>query len=107
MIIKNKVGISNAQALKILADKAKKRELMPEQQQAHDFLKETTKIKEKDAEKLKEELAPLGLKEGQVLNIINVLPTDEAMVKLILKDEKDIKKETLKKVLDAVAIYTK
>lgn len=105
MIIRNKVGITNVQALKVLSEKAKKRELTPEQQQAHDFLKETTKLKEKDAEKLKEELTSEGLKEEQILNIINVLPTDEAVVKLILKDEKDLKKETLKKILEAVAKY--
>lgn len=105
MLIRNKVGITNAQALKILSEKAKKRELTPEQQQAHDFLKETTRIKEKDAEKLKEELIAMGLKDEQTLNIINVLPSDEAVLKLILKDEKDIKKETLKKILEAVAKY--
>ncbi len=105
MIIRHKVGITNAEALKILADKAKKRELTPEQQQAHDFLGDVTKLKEKDALKLREELAPLALKEEQLINIINILPTDEAVVKLILKEEKDLKKETLKKILDSVAKY--
>jgi DNA-directed RNA polymerase subunit F len=105
MIIRHKVGITNAEALKILVEKAKKRELTPEQQQAHDFLKDITKLSVKDAEKLKEELAPIGLKEEQLINILNILPTDEAVVKLILREEKDLKKETSKKILDAVAKY--
>jgi DNA-directed RNA polymerase subunit F len=105
MIIKNKVGITNAEALKILTEKMKKRELTTEQQQTYDFLKETTKIKEKDAEKLKAELTSLGLKDEQMLNIINILPTDENVLKLILKDEIDLKKENLKKILEIVAKY--
>ncbi|MBN2095331.1 MAG: hypothetical protein JW727_04750 [Candidatus Aenigmarchaeota archaeon] len=105
MIIKNKVPISNAEGLKILSDKMKKRELAAEQQQAYDFLKDTVKLKESQAAKLKGELADFGLAEEEVLNILNILPSDETLLKLILKEEKDQKKETLKKILDIVSKY--
>lgn len=105
MIIKSKAGITNAEALKILTDKMKKGELTPEQQQTYDFLKENAKVKEANARKMKEELVASGLKEEQAINIVNIAPTDEAVLKLILKDEKELKKDQLKKILEIVAKY--
>ncbi len=105
MKISSKAGITDAEALRILSDKMKKRELTFEQQAAYDFLKNVTKIDEEDAKKLLEELAPLNLEDGQKINIINALPSDEATLKAILKDEKEIKKEDLTKILDIVRKY--
>jgi len=102
MIIKSKAGITNAEAFKILSDKMKKGELTPEQQQTYEFLKDNTKIKEAEAKKMEEELIALGLKEAQAINIVNILPTDETTLKLILKEEKELKKDDLKKILDVV-----
>ncbi|MGC9310475.1 MAG: hypothetical protein ACP5E4_01990 [Candidatus Aenigmatarchaeota archaeon] len=105
MRLKNKEGITNSEALKILSDKMKKGELTLEQQQAYDFLKATVKLKEADAKKLQGELAKTCFPDEKILNIVNILPTDEATLKLILKDEKELKKEDLKKILDTVGKY--
>lgn len=105
MRITNKVLISNIEALDILAKKMKKRELTYEQQLAYEYLKNTTKLSVTDAKKLSQELIESGLKEEKVINIMNIMPKDEQTLKLILKKEKELKSEQLKKILAILSKY--
>lgn len=105
MKITSKTEITNAEAAKILADKMKKRELTFEQQSAYDFLKNTTKTTMTNAKKLVEELAEFSLSEEVVATIANVLPTDDVTLKLIVKGERELKKDETTKILDIVKKY--
>lgn len=105
MIIKNKIPITNSEAKAILMKKMKKRELNYEQQLAYEYLKNTTKLSKTNADKLMQELKEIGLKEEQLINIINLMPEDEKTLKLIVKKEKDIKTEKLKDILKILKKY--
>jgi DNA-directed RNA polymerase subunit F len=105
MIIKNKIPIPNAEVKAILMKKMKKRELDYEQQLAYEYLKNTTKLSKTNAEKLMQELQEIGLKEEQLINIINLALEDEQTLKLIMKKEKDIKSEKLKDILKILKKY--
>ncbi|OYT42698.1 MAG: hypothetical protein B6U88_02905 [Candidatus Aenigmarchaeota archaeon ex4484_56] len=107
MKIIGKVGISNPEALSILKKRMKSEELNYEQQATYEYLKAITKISEKETKQLKEELKEIGLSEEQVLNLVNILPDDENVVKLILKDIKELKKEQIKKIIEIISKYKK
>lgn len=105
MLIKNKIPISNSEVKGILIKKMKKRELNYEQQLAYEYLKNTTKLSNTDTDKLKEDLKASGLKDEQLTNIINLMPSDEETLKLIIKREKDLKTEKLKDILKILKKY--
>ena len=105
MRIENKVLVTNAEALDILAKKMKKRELTYEQQFAHDYLKNTVKLSVANAKKLDEELQGLGLKDEQIKSLIDLMPEEEPTLKLILKKEKELKSGLLKKILEVLKKY--
>lgn len=105
MIIKNQKLITNSEAMNILAKKMKERELNYEQQLTYEFLKKTVKLSKTNAEKLRGELEELGLKEEYIVNIINIIPRDEQILKLILRKEKEIKPAQIKKILEIIGKY--
>ncbi|HIE41169.1 MAG TPA: hypothetical protein EYP80_00735 [Candidatus Aenigmarchaeota archaeon] len=105
MIIKNQKLITNPEVMNILAKKMKERELNYEQQLAYEFLKKTVKLSKTNAEKLRGELEELGLKEEYIVNIINIIPRDEQILKLILRKEKEIKPAQIKKILEIIGKY--
>jgi len=106
MIIKNKIPISNSEAKNILIKKMKKRELNYEQQLAYEYLKNTTKLSKADADKLMQELKETGLNEEQLINVINIMPENEQLLKLILNKEKSIKPDKLSNILKILKKYT-
>ncbi len=105
MRIKGRSVITNSEAKNILMKKMKEKELNFEQQQAYEFLKNVTKLSKTNAEKLMKELEEFGLKEETIVNITNIVPKDEAVLKLILKNEKELKPAQVKKILDIVTKY--
>ena len=106
MIIKNSTIISNSEAKNILIKKMKERELtFEQQQQTYEYLRNVTKLSKTDAEKLIKELEGFGLKEESLMNIVNLLPKDEQVLKLILKKEKELKPAQIKNILDIVSKY--
>jgi len=105
MLISNIKPITDAEAKEILAKKMKNRELNYEQQMAYEYLKNTVKLSKSDSEKLKKELEELGLKENKIINIVNLVPKDEEILKLMLKKEKEIKPAQIKKILEIVKKY--
>ena len=105
MQIENKVLVTNAEALNILAKKMKKRELTDEQQFAYDYLKNTTKLSAANAKKLDEELQGLGLKDEQIKSLVNLMPEEEQTLKLILKKETELKSGLLKSIFEVLKKY--
>jgi len=97
--------ITDVEAKEILAKKVKNGELNYEQQMAYEYLKNTVKLSKSNSEKLKKELEELGLKEKKIINIINILPKDEEVLKLILKKEKEVKPSQIKKILEIIKKY--
>ena len=104
MRVKGSSVITNAEAKNILMKKMKERELNFEQQQTYEFLKNITKLSKTDAEKLMKELEEFGLKEEIMVNIANIVPKDEQVLKLILKNE-EAKPTQIKKILEIVSKY--
>lgn len=105
MKIEGSKVITNSEAKNILMKKMREKELNFEQQQAYEFLKNVTKLSKADAEKLVKELEEFGLKEESIANIVNVVPKDEQVLKLILKKEKELKPAQIKNIFDIVSKY--
>jgi DNA-directed RNA polymerase subunit F len=104
MIIESSKLITNSEAKDILTKKMKNRELNYEQQTTYEYLKNTTKLTKANAEKLKKELEEFGLKEQSLINIVNIVPKNEDVLKLILKKE-ELKPAQIKKILEIVSKY--
>lgn len=80
--------ITDAEAQEILKERKKEIELGYEQKNALDYLRKYSKLTDKKAKKLIEELSKITkLRERQVISIVNLLPEGNDDLRLIL--EKD------------------
>ncbi len=102
--------VSIAEAKEIMKKNSSK-EMTFEQKQSYEHVKKMSKLKEKDALKLKEELGALSirkLKEINTIRIIDLLPTTPEELRFILADTKTIfDKEEADKILEVVKKYAK
>lgn len=94
--------------LKEKLDDVKKRdkELKPRALKTHEYLNKFVNLKEKEANRLREELLKLQilrLKERQINKIIDLMPKDAETLKLIFVGENiTLKQEDLEKILNAL-----
>lgn len=102
--ILNEKIVTNAEALEILKNRAKEKELGYEQKNALDHLKKFTKLNDKKAKELLESLKSASkLSERQIISIVNLLPRDRDDLRIILeKDYKNLKEEEKTLILDTV-----
>lgn len=106
MLIEKKIPINNSEAKDILTKKMKDKELNYDQQLAYEYLKNTTKLNKTDASKLADELKEQGLKEEQIINIVNLVASDEEVLKLILKKEGEVTPAKIKEIVKIVGKYS-
>lgn len=95
---------TNAEALEILKERSKERDLGYEQKNALEHLKKFNNLTDKKAKELFEELKVVQrLTERQIMNIVNLLPKDRDDLRVILeKDYKNFTEDEKKLILDAV-----
>jgi len=107
-ILKEKL-ITNAEALEILKNRAKEKELGYEQKNALEHLKKYCNISEKKAQELMQKLAEMNkLTERQIISIVNLLPKDRDDLRVILeKDYKNLSEEEKTLILDNVSKFSK
>jgi len=100
--------VIDAEAQEMLKERKKEIELGYEQKNALDYLKKYSKLTEKKAKKLMEELSKITkLRERQVISIVNLLPEDNDDLRLILEkdynlltdEEKTLILESVKKIM--------
>ncbi len=99
--------VSMSEAKHIMVAREKKGELNYEQKLALEHLKKFTRISEKDAKKMMEEITGIVKMSPQTLiQIINILPKDADELRMIFAREKfSLKEDEIKKILDIVAKY--
>ncbi len=104
MEIKSEEPITATSVKKILSKREKEKELGYEQKITLDHLKKFSKISEKDATELVEELSKIEkLKPHQVINIVNFLPKDLDELRLIFANDRiTLSEDDKKKILSLV-----
>ena len=100
--------ITWAEAKKQLEAKEKERELSYEQKNALDHLRKFSKLSEKKAKDMLEELSKIDrLNERQRINIVNMLPQDMDDIRVLFANEvTNLSEEKKKKILDIVKKYS-
>ncbi len=101
----NEAPLTMAELKEKLEDiKKRDKEISERAQKTLDYLNKFSKLKDKEALKLKEDILKLNiprLKEKQVIKIIDVMPNDIESLKLIFSaDNVTIKQEDLQKMLE-------
>ena len=95
-----------AEVEKILKKREKEDELIYEQKTASEHIQRFSKLKEKDALKLKNELVDAGLKEDVASKIVDVLPMDKEDILYLFSRERFILDEKeVKKLADIISKY--
>jgi len=107
MKIINEKSISMGEARIIMEKQEKNRELNYEQKLALEHLKKFTKLKDKEAEKLIEELGCIvKMLPDTAVQLINILPKTADELRLIFSREKfSLKEDEIKKILDVLSKY--
>lgn len=98
------------EVLDILEDRKKAGELGYEQQLVLDYATKFSKIKESDAKKMKKDMEGMGLSERLSLKMIEIMPTEPNLVKLILamdKNRQPATDEEVAKLIETVKGYAK
>ncbi len=105
--ILNERMITDAEALEILKNRAKEKELGYEQKNALDHLKKHCRLSDKKARELLESLKSASkLNERYIISIVNLLPADRDDLRVILeKDYKNLKDEEKNLILDTVSKF--
>jgi DNA-directed RNA polymerase subunit F len=103
----NEIPITMAEFKEKIEDiKKRDKELKPRALKTLEYLDKFTKIKAKEALKLKEELVKLQiprLKERHIIKIIDIMPKDIETLKLIFVGENlTIKQDDLEKILNVI-----
>ena len=96
--------VTLAEAKKILEKKAKEKELGYEQKNALEHLRKFSKLSEKEANEMIEELQKIGkLRERHIVAIVNILPMDPDELRLLLSNEVvTLSDEDKKKIISIV-----
>lgn len=98
------------EVLEILEERKKDGELGYEQTLAYEYATKFSHIKESEAKKMKKSLEELGLEEKLALKMIEIMPDDAGLVRLILamdKNRQPADDETVGKILEVVKSYSK
>jgi len=100
--------ITWAKAKKLLEAKEKEKELGYEQKNALEHLRKFSKLSEKKAKDMFEELGKIErLKDRQKINIVNMLPQDMEDLKVLFANEVvNLSDEEKKKILSVVKKFT-
>lgn len=99
--------ITMGEAKKIMKEREKGKEMGYEQKLALEHLVKFTKLEEKDAKKLIEELnSVIRMSPETLVQIVNILPKNADEVRMIFAREKfSLKEEEVKKILEIVKKY--
>ena len=98
------------EVLNILEDRKKDGELGYEQTLAYEYATKFSQVKESDAKKMMKELVELGLDEKLALKMVEIMPDNASLVKLVLamdKNRQPADDETVGKILEVVKSYSK
>ncbi len=108
MKVKDEKYISWANARKILEKKGKEKELGYEQKNALEFLRKFSKLTEKKAKEMSEELSKIDrLKDKHVIQIMDMLPKTQDDLKVLFAHEIiSPTEDDKKKILAVVKKYT-
>ncbi len=108
MKVENEKFVSWSEVRKILEKKEKEKELSYEQKNALDHLRKFSKISEKSAAELAEELGKIErLKERQIISIINHMPQDPDEVRTLFSNEIiSLSEEDRKKIVSIVKKFS-
>lgn len=101
---------SMPEVLSILEDRQKSGELGYEQQLVLEHATKFVKLKESDAKKMAKELGDLGLDDKLALKVIEIMPTEPNLMRLILamdKNRQPADDEAVGKMLGVVKSYSK
>ena len=101
---------SISDVLDILEKRKKDGELGYEQMLAFEYATKFAKLKPSDAKKMKKELEEMGLNEKLALKVVEVMPSEPNLMKLILamdKSRQPTDDESVKKMLEVVKSYAK
>lgn len=96
--------------LDILHERKKDGELGYEQTLTLEYATKFSKLKVSDAKKMKKELEEMGLSEKLALKVIEIMPTEPNLLRLILamdKNRQPTDDETVNKLLEVVKGYAK
>lgn len=109
MEIESEKPTSSIEVKKILAQKAKEKELSYEQKNALLYLRKFCKLPGQKASRMINELTKVEkLNDRQIINIVNLLPQDLDDLRLLFANERVILSEDEKKqVLDIVKQFSK
>ncbi len=101
---------SVAEVMYLLEERKKDGELGYEQTLTYEYATKFSKLKESDAKKMTKELEDLGLSELLSLKVIEIMPAEPNLLKLILamdKNRQPTDDETVNKILGVVKSYSK
>jgi DNA-directed RNA polymerase subunit F len=102
-------AVSFTYAKEQLEKRKKDSELGYEQQNTLEYLEKFAKLSESDCEKLRKELEELNiLSEKQIMELVNLLPSKEDLVKTILSKEKlEFSGENIKEITKILKKFAK
>ena len=108
MKVLNEKPVSWPEARKLLEKKAKEKELGYEQKNALEHLRKFSKIPEKKAKDMEEQLKKIDrLKEKHIVNIINLMPKDDEDLKVLFSNETiSLSESERKQILSIVKKFT-
>jgi DNA-directed RNA polymerase subunit F len=102
--------VNISEVLDILDERKKGGELGYEQSITYEYASKFAKLKPGDAKKMKKELENMGLEEKLALKVIEIMPEEQNLLKLILAMDKNrapADEETIGKILGVVKSYAK
>ncbi|MFH1443327.1 MAG: RNA polymerase Rpb4 family protein [Candidatus Micrarchaeota archaeon] len=107
-VVEEKV-VTFAHAKDLLQKRKKDTELGYEQQNTLEYLEKFAKLSEEDSKKLAKELEELNiLSEKQIMELVNLLPGKEDLVRTILSKEKlEFSADKVKEIAKIIKPYTK
>ncbi len=97
------------EVLNILEDRKKDSEFGYEQTLAYEYATKFSQVKESDAKKMVKELEELGLEEKLALKMVEIMPDNASLVKLVLamdKNRQPTDDDTVGKILGVVKSYS-
>ncbi len=93
---------------RILKERKKEKELTYEQERAYSYARTFAKLTQKRKERLASELAELEtIDKETACKILDIMPAEIEIMKLVPGDKKDISEEDLKKALEIIKKYVK
>lgn len=108
MKVKDENYVSWAKAKKILEKKGKEKELGYEQKNALEFLRKFSKMSEKKASEMAEELSKIGrLKEKHIIMVMDMMPKTQDELRVLFANEiVSPTEDEKKKILSVVKKYS-